>query len=116
MTGLQARLRADLLTARKARDTTATGVLRSTLAAIANAEALPVTEAALSADGPIAGAAVGVGATEAARRDLTDEDVRGIISAEQTERRAAATDLDSHGAGERAEQLRAEAELLAVYL
>ncbi|MFD4323680.1 hypothetical protein ACFWQC_03545 [Nocardioides sp. NPDC058538] len=116
MTGLQARLRADLLSARKARDTTATAALRSTLSAIANAEALPVAETALSGDGPIAGAASGVGATEAARRDLTDDDVRGIISAEQTERRAAATDLEAHGAGEKAEQLRAEAELLAKYL
>lgn len=127
MTGLQARLRADLLSARKARDTAATAVLRSTLSAIANAEALPVAEAALTADGiasgsasagdgPIAGAASGVGATEAARRDLTDDDVRGIIIDEQTERLSAATDLESHGAGEEAEQLRAEAELLAGYL
>lgn len=116
MTDLQARLRADLLAARKARDTAATAVLRSTLGAIANAEALPVAEAALSGEGPIAGAATGVGATEAARRDLTDDDIRGIISAEQAERRAAATDIESHGAGEKAEQLRAEAELLAAYL
>lgn len=133
MTDLQDRLRADLLTARKARDATATAVLRSTLSAIANAEALPPAESALSADGfasgsasgagiasaeegPIAGAAIGVGATEAARRDLTDDDVRGIISEEQTERLSAAKDLESHGAGEKAEQLRAEAELLAVYL
>lgn len=116
MTGLQARLRADLLTARKARDATATAVLRSTLAAVANAEALPVAEAALTADGPIAGAAVGVGATEAARRELTDDDVRAIVAAEQSERLTAATDLEAHGAGEKAEQLRAEAELLAAYL
>ncbi|NGN91547.1 hypothetical protein G5C66_02175 [Nocardioides sp. KC13] len=116
MTGLQARLRADLLTARKARDTTATAVLRSTLAAVANAEALPVAESALTADGPIAGAAIGLGATEAPRRELTDDDVRAIVSAEQSERLAAATDLEAHGAGEKAEQLRAEAELLAVYL
>ncbi len=116
MTGLQARLRADLLTARKARDTTATAVLRSTLAAIANAEALPVAETALSMDGPIAGAAIGLGATEAARRNLSDEDIRSIISAEQSERRAAASDMESHGAAEKAEQLRAEAELLGAYL
>ncbi|MER7555385.1 hypothetical protein ABTZ46_00495 [Nocardioides sp. NPDC126508] len=116
MTGLQARLRADLLTARKARDTTATAVLRSTLAAIANAEALPVAETALSTEGPIAGAAIGVGATEAARRDLSDDDIRSIISAEQSERRAAASDMETHGAAEKAEQLRAEAELLAAYL
>ncbi|MEI7057984.1 hypothetical protein WBG06_19315 [Nocardioides sp. CCNWLW239] len=116
MTGLQARLRADLLNARKARDTTATTVLRSTLSAIANAEALPVTETALATDGPIAGAAIGVGATEASRRDLSDEDIRSIIAAEQAERRAAASDMEAHGAGDRAEQLRAEAELLATYL
>lgn len=126
MTGLQARLRADLLTARKARDTTTTAVLRSTLAAVANAEALPVAEAALgvegtapgsaSAEGPIAGAAVGLGATEAARRDLTDEDVRAIVSAERSERLSAATDLESRGATEQAQQLRSEAELLAAYL
>ncbi|WP_406031740.1 GatB/YqeY domain-containing protein [Nocardioides sp. NBC_00163] len=116
MTDLQARLRADLLTARKARDTAATAVLRSTLAAVSNAEAQPVAEASLAADGPIAGAAIGVGATEAARRELTNDDVREIISGEQSERLAAATDLESHGAGEKAEQLRAEAELLAKYL
>lgn len=116
MTGLQARLRADLLTARKARDTTATAVLRSTLAAVANAEALPVAEAALTGEGPIAGAASGLGATEAARRELTDEDIRGIITGEQAERLSAATDLEAHGAVEKAEQLRAEAELLAAYL
>ena len=116
MTDLVARLRADLLTARKIRDTTATAVLRSTLAAIANAEALPVAEGALSAEGAIAGAAIGLGATEAARRDLSVQDVRGIITGEQTERLAAATDLDSRGMGERAEQLRAEAALLAAYL
>ena len=116
MTGLQARLRADLLTARKARDVTATAVLRSTLAAIANAEALPVAETALSSDGPIAGAAIGVGATEAARRNLADDDIRAIISDEQTERLTAATDLDSHGATEKASQLRTEADLLAAYL
>ncbi|MFI5625929.1 hypothetical protein ACIA03_20860 [Nocardioides sp. NPDC051685] len=126
MTDLAARLRADLLTARKARDATATAVLRSTLAAIANAEALPVTETALSTDGmasgsasaegPIAGAAIGVGATEAARRDLTDDDVRAVISGELAERLAAATDLDSHDATEKASQLRAEADLLGAYL
>ncbi|TQL69288.1 hypothetical protein FB381_3193 [Nocardioides albertanoniae] len=116
MSDLQARLRADLLTARKARDTTATAVLRSTLAAIANAEALPVAEAALSTDGPIAGASTGVGATEAARRELTDDDVRRIITEEQAERIGAATDLEAHGADGKASELRAEAELLAAYV
>lgn len=115
MTDLQSRLRADLLSARKARDAAATAVLRSTLAAISNAEALPVAEASLTGDGPIAGAATGVGVTEAVRRDLTDDDIRAIISDEQAERLSAATDLESHGAAEKGEQLRAEAELLAVY-
>ncbi|NYI76465.1 GatB/YqeY domain-containing protein [Nocardioides panzhihuensis] len=116
MTDLQARLRADLITARKARDTAATAVLRSTLSAISNAEALPVEEASPTSDGPIAGAATGVGTTEAVRRALTDDDIRAIISGEQAERTSAATDLESHGAEEKAEQLRAEAELLAAYL
>jgi uncharacterized protein YqeY len=116
MTDLQTRLRADLLNARKARDTAATTVLRSTLAAISNAEALPAAEASLTGDGPIAGAATGVGTTEAVRRNLTDDDIRAIISGEQTERMSAATDLEAHGAQEKAEQLRAEAELLAAYL
>lgn len=116
MTDLQTRLRADLLTARKARDAGATAVLRSTLAAISNAEALPAAEGSLTGDGPIAGAATGVGTTEAVRRDLTDDDIRAIISGEQTERMSAATELEAHGAAEKAEQLRAEAELLAAYL
>lgn len=116
MTTVQARLRADLLTARKARDTTATSVLRSTLSAIDNAEALPVAETALADDGPIAGAATGLGATEATRRELTDADVRGVVADERSERLTAARDLESRGAGAQAEQLRAEAELLEAYL
>jgi uncharacterized protein len=65
------------------RDRAAVSVLRTTVAAIENAEAVPVDEsrtATTSAD--VAGAAVGLGVTEAERRVLDDTAERSLVAAE----------------------------------
>ncbi|MBM7519530.1 hypothetical protein [Nocardioides nitrophenolicus] len=116
MSELAARLRADLATAMKARDLPRVKVLRTMTAVVANAEAVPVTESSRTTSaGPIAGAAMGLGAAEAARRELTDDDVRTLVAGERDERLAAAGQVEAQ-APERAAELRAAAELLAAYL
>src|SRR5690349_181858 len=119
MQDLHVRLHDDLTAAIRARDGRTVRVLRSTLSAIANAEArtdLEETPTSLRSSGGIAGAAAGVGAAEAARRELTADDLLAIVAAERDDRLAAADDLAGRGAPEAAEDLRAEAELLAHYL
>jgi len=84
MSELADRLRADLTTALRARDRARASVLRTVLGAIANAEAVPVPQGAPPlAQGPIAGAALGLGAAEVPRRELTEDDVRAILVAER---------------------------------
>lgn len=115
MASLVETLRADLTAALRAGDRAAARVLRTTLSAIANAEAQPAQDVDASlADGPIAGAASGLGAAEVARRSLTEEDVRRIVAAERDERLDAAVGLEA--AGRDATALRAEATVLDGYL
>lgn len=89
-------MRAALLVARKRRDTAATVALRTALAAIANAEAVP------AAEGP--------------RRRLTPEQERALVLDELTEREAAAARYRGLGHAEHADQLIAEAEALRPFL
>jgi putative acetyltransferase len=109
---LRARMRTALTTAMRSRDRVAVSALRSTLAAIDNAEA--VAPAALSAvsEGPIAGARSGLGVTEAPRLRLSEPDVTDIVRAEIADRLAAADLSAQHGQHEYAERLRAEASVL----
>jgi uncharacterized protein YqeY len=76
---LRSRLRSALLDARRARDAETVSTIRTALAALENAEAVP-------ADGQVSGALeeapVGAGATEAARRVLSDADERAVLDAE----------------------------------
>src|SRR5262249_57611548 len=92
-TRVRQRLREALRAAMKARDRLAVAALRSTLAAIDNAEAV---DRAVSADDRLAieQTPVGVGAAEARRRVLTETDVERIVRAEVAERTAAARDYD----------------------
>jgi uncharacterized protein YqeY len=113
------RLREALRAAMKAKDTVAVSALRSALAAIANAEAIPVPAAGPVTSGNqpggsqhVAGSAAGLGAAEARRRDLTGDDVAGVIAAEVAERRDAARQYESTGNSERAARLRREAEII----
>ena len=119
MSDLRHRLRADLTAALRERDRAAVRVLRTTLSAIANAEAHPVAEVAPTGEpthGVIAGAVAGVAATDVDRRELGIDELRSIVAAERDERLAAADEVAARGALEAAGTLRAEADLLARYL
>ena len=93
MSALKDRLRDDLNTALKARDALRTSVIRMALAAITNAE--------------VAGKQA---------RELTDEDVVGVLSSEAKKRRESAAAFDEGNRPELAAKERAEAEILADYL
>jgi uncharacterized protein len=105
----RALLRRSLLAARKERDATRVSALRSVLGAIDNAEAPPSVPVASTTSGQIAGAVAGLGATEVARRELSDEQIRELVCAEVDERLSAAVDFAAGGHAERAAALRAEA-------
>lgn len=112
---LRRRLRAALAAAMKARDRTAVAALRSTLAAIDNAEAV---DRAADVDQRLAiqQIPVGVGAAEVERRVLTATEVEHLVRAEVADREVAARDYEEAGHPERAEQLRAEARMLMGHL
>lgn len=114
---LRATLRADLVAAMKARDADTVTALRTAIAAIDNAEAVdrPENVAATTSE-HVAGAHVGVGSTEAIRRDLTLDDVQAIVSDQMAERSVEADRYDQLGRREAAARLRREAEVLAKYL
>jgi uncharacterized protein YqeY len=90
---LKERLRTDLTTAIKARDELRSSTLRMVLTAITNAE--------------VAGKQ---------SRELSDDDVVGVLSSEAKKRREAAEAFDAAGRTESAAKERAEAEVLADYL
>lgn len=85
--------------------------LRTTLAALDNAEAVPVDETEPSGSA-IEQSPVGAGATEVARRELNDREVADIVRAEATERLHAAAQLTAPAHADRAARLRAEADVL----
>ena len=93
MSDLKDRLRTDLTTAIKSRDEIRSSTLRMVLTAITNAE--------------VAGKQA---------RELTDEDVVGVLSSEAKKRREAAEAFDGADRAEMADKERAEAAVLAEYL
>ena len=93
MSALKDRLRADLTTAIKARDELRSSTLRMVLTSITNAE---------------------VAGKEA--RELTDEDILGVLSTEAKRRREAATAFADGGREEMAAKEAAEGEVIAEYL
>ncbi|WP_190130344.1 hypothetical protein [Streptomyces mashuensis] len=95
----------------RARDKAAVSALRSALAALDNAEAVPVGEAGLRGVA-LEHAPVGAGATEAVRRELSEEEVAVVVRAEAEERLVAAEQLAAPAHAERAARLRAEADVL----
>lgn len=115
MTGLaeqlKARLRQDLKAAMQARQSTDAKLLRVILAAIDNAEALPVvarpqTQATRFTDG----------SAEAPRRDLSSHELGQVLEAEIAARLAAAEHYDRLARPEEATRLRAETEIVRRYL
>ncbi len=106
-------LRSALLGARRRRDEVATTALRTTVAAIANAEAVPIIDVPTATSSRhVAGAVSGLGATEMPRRELSEADVRAIVLAELNERETAAARYRGLGRPEHADRLLAEAEAL----
>jgi len=107
------RLQSALRDALRARDKTAAAALRSALAALDNASAVPAGPPSPAASGPhFAGAAEGLGAGEAPRRHLTDGEAERIVRAEVAQREAAAAGYEQAGHADRAGRLRREAAVL----
>jgi uncharacterized protein len=104
---LRTRLRAALLEARRARDAETVSTLRTALAALENAEAVPTAARA----GAMEQAPVGVGAAEAARRVLTDADELALLDEEIASLHEAGRVL-APSAPERAEAARRAAAML----
>ncbi len=115
---LRARLRADLTAAMKARDKIAVAVLRTALAAIDNAEAVPAPPAgrAPATSEYVAGTSVGLGSAEVARRELTLDDLYAVLRGQIDEWTAEADTYAAHGQAEAGDRLRREADVLRGYL
>lgn len=93
MTTLKDRLRTDLTAAMKARDELRSSTLRMVLTALTNAE--------------VAGKQA---------RELSDEEIIGVLSSEAKKRREAATAFQDGGRAEMAQKERDEAGVIAEYL
>jgi uncharacterized protein YqeY len=93
MSELKDRLRSDLTTAMKARDELRSGTLRMVLTAVTNAE--------------VAGKQA---------RELSDDDVIGVLTSEAKKRREASEAFAAAGRTASAERERAEAAVIADYL
>jgi uncharacterized protein len=117
------RLQSALREALKARDTIAISALRSALAAIDNAAAVPTDSApaartagpagaARTASPHFAGAVPGLRTGEAERRSLAEADIEEIVRTEVSEREAAIQDYDQAGHADQAGRLRREAHIL----
>jgi len=93
MSSLKDKLRTDLTAAMKARDELRSSTLRMVLTAVTNAEVAGKTA-----------------------RELSDDEVVGVLSSEAKKRREAATAFDDGHRPEMADKERAEAAVLADYL
>jgi len=114
---LRAALRRHLTSAMKARELDAVSALRTAIAAIDNAEAVPAPEqGSATTSGHIAGARAGVGAAEAARRDLSGSQQRAILRDQVTGYTADADRYEALGQPDAARRLRSQARLLTAYL
>ena len=93
MSDLKDRLRRDLTASMKARDSLRSSTLRMLLTSVTNAE--------------VAGKA---------QRELSDDDIVGVLSSEAKRRREAAGAFDEAGRTDSASKERAEAEIIVGYL
>jgi hypothetical protein len=111
---LRDRMSAALTASMKARDRVAVAALRSALAAVANAEAVHIDTVPRA--GAIHDAAVGAGAADAPRRDLTEADVREVVEAEAAEHEHAAAHFTQIGRPDDAARLTHQAGILRALL
>jgi len=113
VTPIRTALRSAITNAIKQRDRAALTAYRTALAAIDNAEAVPVGGEHRA--GSIERSAAGVGRADAPRRGLNEQDMVEIVRREAGERRATADALGTMSP-EAADQLRREADLLLALL
>lgn len=106
-------LRAALREAMRERQADAVAVLRETLAAIDNAEAIDAGAAPPAQHGVIAGGVPGLGAGEVPRRSLSPDEVAAIVAREIEERRHAASTYAALGRDQEAAVLGRQVEILA---
>jgi uncharacterized protein YqeY len=101
----------------KAREPDAVAALRTAIAAIDNAEAVPAPEARQTATSShIAGARPGLGAAEAARLDLSDREQQAILREQITGYTTEAERYETLGQPDAANRLRTRASVLSAYL
>ena len=110
---LRQNLRTALTAAMRGRDRVAVSVLRTTLAAIDNAEAVVPATPAAGTSLAIEHIPIGAGATETERRLLTESDVEAIVHAELADRLRAAAEYEGVGRPDHAERMRIEADVLS---
>ena len=114
---LRTALRRDLTAALKAQESDAVAALRTTIAAIDNAEAVAAPDASAPVtNARIAGARTGVGSTEAVRRQLGGSQLHAILRDQITDRTREADRYDALGQAEAAQRLRHQAAVLEAYL
>lgn len=109
---MKARLRGDLKAAMQANRALETGVLRGLIAALDNAEAVPVGDA----HDRYAAKMFGDGSAETPRRDLNEADVQALLEREVATRLDAAQDVEGLGQDEWAAKLREEAAIAMRYV
>ncbi|NNG19313.1 hypothetical protein HJ590_06915 [Naumannella sp. ID2617S] len=105
MSELKQALRDELHRAMRERDRVSTRALRSVVGALENAEADGV---AAPRAGAVESSAIGVGAAEARRRELTADQAYAVVTAELEERAAAVQDCEHSGQTAAVEPLREE--------
>lgn len=110
MSQLREQMKADLRSAMKARATEDVATLRSVLAAIDNAEAVPMVSSASSVE-PVIGKS-----NDVPRKLLSPADIRQLVQHEVTERQHASATYAQLGEAAAAERLQRAATLLAAYL
>ena len=105
---LKERLRADLKAAMRARKSSEVGVIRTLIAAIDNAEAVPIEgfQERLRQREFIG---------EVTRRELDAAALDAVLTAETQSRLAAADDYERNGRADEGARLRSEADLIARY-
>jgi uncharacterized protein YqeY len=115
--GIRKRLERALREALRARDMVAASAVRSALAALDNAQAVPGGPGPAAGTSPhFAGAVAGLGAGEAERRRLSEGEARDIVRAEAADRESAAREYQRSGHADQAARLRREAAVLRAAL
>ena len=101
------RMKADLLASMKARDAVRVATLRTMIAALDNAGAVPVEARSMPVEGM---------SPDVPRRELSEDEELEILRGEAAARREALAQYEALGQTERAARLRAELQVLTAYV